>query len=105
MSVERLLDAGESPMKKNVGGYDRIARFVVGALLVAGGAASFAGLFTLASGTLGVVITALLVLVGAVLLATAATRTCPVNATLGIDTARGASTPESEPVERGSRPG
>ena len=74
------------PMEKNVGGYDRIVRFVAGPLLVVVGLAALGGFITLWSGTLGVVAAAILALVGAVLLTTAATQKCPLNAALGMDT-------------------
>ena len=76
-------------MNKNVGGYDRIVRFVVGPVLVLVGAASLVGLITLAAGTLGVVFAAGVLLVGAVLTVTAVTRKCPLNSVLGFDTYRG----------------
>jgi hypothetical protein len=82
-------------MQKNVGGYDRIARFLVGPILILVGAASFGGLLTLAAGTVGVVLAGLAVLVGAVLTVTAATQKCPLNAVVGLDTYRDRSTQHS----------
>ncbi|MFB6161734.1 MAG: DUF2892 domain-containing protein [Haloferacaceae archaeon] len=76
-------------MNKNVGGYDRLARAVVGPALLVVGLAAAAGYVTLAAGTLGLVLAALAILVGAVLAVTAATRTCPLNSVLGVDTYRG----------------
>lgn len=73
-------------MEKNVGGYDRIARFVVGPVLLVVGLAAFAGLLTLAAGTLGLVLAGAAVLVGAVLLVTAATQKCPLNSVVGMNT-------------------
>jgi hypothetical protein len=73
-------------MEKNVGGYDRIARFVVGPLLIVGGAAALGGVITLAAGTLGLVLAGIAVAVGLVLTATATTQKCPLNATIGLNT-------------------
>ncbi|RDZ56719.1 DUF2892 domain-containing protein, partial [Haloferax sp. Atlit-12N] len=42
-------------MEKNVGGYDRITRAVLGPVLIVVGAASLAGFLTIAAGTLGLV--------------------------------------------------
>ncbi|ADQ68241.1 hypothetical protein C499_14995 [Halogeometricum borinquense DSM 11551] len=76
-------------MEKNVGGYDRIARLVVGPLLVIVGAAAVAGLFTIAAGTLGLVLAGGALVVGAVLLTTGLTQKCPLNDVIGMDTYRG----------------
>jgi hypothetical protein len=73
-------------MDKNVGGYDRLARLVVGPILLIVGVAVIGGLLSIGSGTTAVVIGALAALVGVILLVTAATRTCPLNSVLGIDT-------------------
>ncbi|GAB7095527.1 hypothetical protein JCM30237_26810 [Halolamina litorea] len=73
-------------MEKNVGGLDRIARFIVGPLLIIVGLAAFAGLFTPALGTTVLVLAAVSVLVGAVLTVTAATQKCPLNSVIGLDT-------------------
>jgi len=75
-------------MKQNVGGYDRLARFVVGPLLIVVGVAALGGLVTLASGTLGLVAAGVAVLAGAILTVTAATRKCPLNAAIGLNTYR-----------------
>lgn len=75
-------------MKRNVGGYDRIARFVVGPILLVAGLAAFAGLLTLAAGPLGLVFAGAAVLVGAVLLVTATTQKCPLNLVIGMNTYR-----------------
>ena len=84
-------------MEKNVGGYDRTARFVVGPILLLVGLASFGGLLTLAAGTLGLVLAAVALLVGLVLTTTAVTQTCPLNSVLGVNTYRGE--PETEWTE------
>ncbi|MFT4883538.1 MAG: hypothetical protein ACI8U4_001045 [Natronomonas sp.] len=74
-------------MDKNVGGYDRIGRFVIGAVLVIAGIAGYAGLFRVAVGPVPQALMALiLVVIGAVLLVTGYSRTCPINSMLGIDT-------------------
>lgn len=92
-------------MQKNVGGYDRIARLVVGPLLIVAGAAAFGGLFTIAAGTLGLVVAGIALLVGAILLATGITQKCPLNNALGIDTFRGKTEREAEtPGKDAGRP-
>jgi predicted cobalt transporter CbtA len=91
-------------MKKNVGGYDRLIRFVVGPVLVAVGLAALAGLFTLAAGTAGLLLAVVGILVGGVLLVTGYTQKCPLNNLVGLDTYRGAGerleTEESSPTDR-----
>jgi hypothetical protein len=88
-------------MQKNVGGFDRTARFVVGPILIIVGLAAFGGLITLAAGTLGLVIAAVALLVGLVLAATAVTQKCPLNDLLGIDTYRGETETETGTTETG----
>jgi hypothetical protein len=74
-------------MNKNVGGYDRIGRFVVGAVLLVGGIAGYAGLLRVAVGPVPQALLALvLVLIGAVLLVTGYTQKCPINSVLGTNT-------------------
>lgn len=74
-------------MKKNVGGMDRLARLVIGAILVVVAIAGYAGLFVLAVGPLPQALTAVIVfLVGAILLATGLAQTCPINGILGLNT-------------------
>lgn len=76
-------------MEQNVGGYDRIGRFVVGALLVIAGVAGYAGALPVAVGPLPqALVSVVLALVGVVLLVTGFTRKCPINSALGIDTYR-----------------
>jgi hypothetical protein len=82
-------------MEKNVGGYDRIARFVLGPALIVVGAAALLGLFTIAAGTLGLAIAVIAVLVGLVLSVTAVTQKCPLNNVLGMNTYRGEETTDS----------
>jgi hypothetical protein len=76
-------------MEKNVGGYDRIGRFVIGALLVVGGIAGYAGMLRLAVGPVPQALMALiLVLVGVILVVTGYTQKCPINSVLKINTSR-----------------
>lgn len=81
-------------MQKNVGGFDRRARFVLGPVLAIVGIAALAGAITLAAGTLGVALAAIALVVGAILTVTAVTRTCPMNSLLGVDTYRGEAEPD-----------
>lgn len=83
-------------MEKNVGGYDRRIRFIVGPVLLIVGIAAVAGLFSIAAGTVGAVLAVLALVVGAVLTTTAFTQTCPMNSMLGINTHRGTDRSESE---------
>ncbi|NKE37889.1 DUF2892 domain-containing protein [Natronococcus sp. JC468] len=76
-------------MDKNVGGYDRGLRSVVGPVLVVVGLAGLAGVVTIAAGMIGTIFAALLIFVGAVLTVTAVTQKCPMNTMLGINTYRG----------------
>jgi hypothetical protein len=76
-------------MEKNVGGYDRIARFIVGPVLIVAGAAMLTGLLTIATGTLGFVVAVAALLVGGVLTTTAITQKCPLNRALGFNTYKG----------------
>jgi len=79
-------------MERNVGGYDRIGRLVIGAVLVLAGIAGYAGLFRVAVGPVPQALGALvLVVIGAVLLVTGATRKCIINRLLGINTLRSGS--------------
>jgi hypothetical protein len=81
-------------MKKNVGGYDRIARLVIGpVLLLAAGGIYFE--YLAVAGLLGASLIVASLVVGAVLLVTGATQVCPLNSLLGFDTYRGKSIGES----------
>jgi hypothetical protein len=73
-------------MEKNVGGYDRIARFVAGPILLAMGLATLAGMLVLAEGTLNTALGAIALLLGVVFLVTGLTQRCVLNSLLGIDT-------------------
>jgi hypothetical protein len=74
-------------MNKNVGGYDRIGRIVLGTILLLVGVAGYVGLFRVTVGPLPQALTALLVsFVGVVFLVTGGTQRCPLNAVFGVDT-------------------
>lgn len=74
-------------MEKNVGGLDRKVRLVVGPVLVAVGVAVAAGYLDLGlAGTVGLVVTALALVAGAIFVVTGATQKCPANQIAGIDT-------------------
>ena len=74
-------------MEKNVGGYDRLGRFVIGSILVIAGIAGYAGMLRVAVGPLQQALTAvILVLIGAILLVTGFTQKCPINSALGVNT-------------------
>ncbi|AZH27012.1 YgaP family membrane protein [Haloplanus aerogenes] len=76
-------------MEKNVGGYDRIGRLVIGALLLVGGIVGYAGLMRVAVGPVPQALMALiLVLIGVILLVTGYTRKCVLNSVLGMNTYR-----------------
>jgi hypothetical protein len=77
-------------MEKNVGGYDRILRAVLGPVLIIVAAAMFGGLLVIATATLQATIAVVALLVGAVLTATAITQKCPLNRAFGINTYKGA---------------
>lgn len=84
-------------MKKNVGGTDRIARLVIGPLLVLAGIAGYAGLLALAVGPLPQALTSVVVfLVGTILLVTGLVQRCPLNQLIGLDTYRETETKEPE---------
>lgn len=76
-------------MERNVGGYDRIGRYVVGAILVIAAVAGYAGMLRLAVGPVPQTLAAVILLVvGAILLVTGYTQKCPINRALGISTLR-----------------
>jgi uncharacterized membrane protein HdeD (DUF308 family) len=68
-------------MNPNVGGLDRTARLVVGPLALLAGLGALVDV--LPAGSL---VGAVLVVGGAILLVTGATRRCPLNSLLGVDT-------------------
>jgi len=78
---------GGDDMDKNVGGYDRIGRFVIGGVLLVAGIAGYAGMLRVAVGPLPQALLALiLVLIGAILLVTGYSQKCPINSLLGLNT-------------------
>jgi hypothetical protein len=84
-------------MKKNVGGTDRLARLVIGPVLVLVGIAGYAGLLSLAVGPLPQALTSVIVfLIGTVLLVTGLVQKCPLNRLLKLNTYRQKQTGESE---------
>lgn len=86
-------------MQKNVGGYDRSVRFVLGPILILVGIAAFGGFITLSAGALGLVLAGAAVVVGAVFTATAATQKCPLNAAIGMNTYKERPGSQSPPEE------
>lgn len=76
-------------IEKNVGGYERIARAIVGPVLVIVALAGLAGVVSLGSGTAVTVGLVVALVVGAVLVVTAYTQECIVNQTLGINSYEG----------------
>jgi hypothetical protein len=87
---ERLYSVGEPRMMKNVGGYDRIARLVVGPVLLAWGVAALLGYLTFGlAGTTLLVVAGLAVVLGGVFVVTGYAQKCPLNSALGVNTYRG----------------
>lgn len=84
--IERIRQV--KPTEKNVGGTERLVRATVGPALIVVGVASLGGVLSLAAGTVGVVLAAVLVLAGARMTFTAITQKCYVNALLGRNTCR-----------------
>lgn len=70
-----------SRMEKNVGGYDRIGRIVIGLLIALAGLAALAELWAVS-----IWVGVLALAIGAILLVTGATQQCPINEAAGIDT-------------------
>jgi uncharacterized membrane protein HdeD (DUF308 family) len=76
-------------MNPNVGGYDRIARLVIGAVLLIVGIVGYVGLLRVAVGPVPQALLALvLVLLGTILLVTGYTRKCVLTRILGLNTYR-----------------
>lgn len=74
-------------MEKNVGGFDRTARLVVGPILVAVGVALAAGLLDVGlGGTVALAVTALALVAGLIFVVTGTTQKCPANEVAGLDT-------------------
>ena len=72
-------------MEKNVGGVDRTARLVIGAVLAVAGIAAATGTIEIASAA---IVGGVAILIGAILLVTGTTRKCPINQAAGINTNR-----------------
>ena len=70
-------------MKANVGGVDRALRAILGVVLAAAGGAGLAGLLAVGSGAAWAML-----IVGLVLLGTAAMRFCPLYPLIGLNTAK-----------------
>ena len=79
--------SGVVRMQKNVGGMDRIVRLVVGIVLIAVALAGFAEQFTYEIGPITTMIgSAVLAVVGLILVVTGGLQQCVLNDLLGIDT-------------------
>ncbi|RLM53471.1 DUF2892 domain-containing protein [Halobellus sp. Atlit-31R] len=88
-------------MKKNVGGYDRTARLVVGPVLGTVSLVALAGYLSLAVGPLSTgVVAALFGVISLVLIITGVTQQCILNRVLGLNTYEtGRSTDTEETVQ------
>lgn len=76
-------------MNKNVGGYDKKGRFVIGGVLLIAGVAAYVGLLRVAVGPVPQALMALLLLVvGVILFVTGYTQRCPINSVLGVNTCK-----------------
>ena len=92
-------------MEKNVGGYDRIGRLVLGPVLILVGAASLLGLSLPATTTLAMALAVIAVLVGLVFVVTGAIQKCPINNLLGLNTFRGGTGTEETTTDASDGPG
>ena len=76
-------------MERNVGGYDRIARLGIGAVLIIVGIAGYVGFVRVAYGPFPQALTSVaLGIVGLILLATGVTQMCFLNRLIGRNTLR-----------------
>ncbi|WP_181686264.1 YgaP family membrane protein [Halorhabdus salina] len=76
-------------MEKNVGGWDRTVRLVIGVVLLGVAMAGFAELLTYEIGPITTMIgSAILAILGVLLVVTGALQQCVLNQVLGIDTYR-----------------
>lgn len=89
-------------MERNVGGYDRIARLILGPILVIVAAAAFGGYVTVASGFVGAALLWVALLLGAALIVTGTTQKCVLNGLLGFDTFRDKSEESTSDSDSGS---
>jgi len=84
-------------MEKNVGGYDRTARLVLGPVLGIVSLAALAGYLSLGFGPLSTgVVAALFGVISLVLIITGATQQCVLNRVLGLNTYRPERSTDSE---------
>lgn len=81
-----LRAAATGRLERNVGGTDRLVRFVVGPALVLVGAAVLVGILSVAPGWAGTGLAVGAVLVGGLITKSAVSRQCPGNALLGRNT-------------------
>lgn len=82
---------GLYPTGKNVGGWDRLLRLVVGPVLLIVALAAVLGAITL-----GPVVIAISAIVGVILTVTGLTQKCPLNQLLGVNTYKGKPPREAE---------
>ncbi|MEF8812900.1 MAG: DUF2892 domain-containing protein [Halovenus sp.] len=74
-------------MERNVGGLDRKGRLVAGPVLVLIGVAIVAGVLDIGlTGTVGLAVAALILVVGAIFVVTGTTQKCPANEMVGVNT-------------------
>ena len=89
------------PTEKNVGGWDRLLRLIVGPVLIVISAGAVVGFISISPALI-----VLSAIVGPILTVTGLTQKCPVNNLIGMDTYKGRkvtdSTTEQEVVERPS---
>lgn len=85
MDVAKTL-SGFTDVEKNVGGYDRIARAVLGPVFLVVALAGLLGFVSVGSGTAVTVGLVVVLVAGAIMSVTAYTQECLVNQTLGIST-------------------
>ena len=82
------------PSEKNVGGWDRLLRLIVGPVLSVVSGAAVLGTIALSP-----VLMALSAIVGAILTVTGLTQKCPLNNLIGLNTYRGRKSTEVEPEQ------
>lgn len=86
------------PTEKNVGGWDRLLRLIVGPVLLLVTAAAALGIIVLLP-----VLTVLSAIAGAILTITGLTQKCPMNNLLGLNTYKGRKMSESETEQEASK--
>jgi len=85
------------PTDKNVGGWDRLLRLIVGSVLLIASAAAVVGVIGLSPVLIG-----LSAMIGAILTATGLTQKCPLNNLLRMDTYKGRKEPDSTTEPEGA---